>query len=59
MTISYSLGLTGGSLLAYGLDAMLGPAVFSTCGTLNLTDICLTGDCKPLLLAGNGTGLMG
>ncbi|XP_043212726.1 equilibrative nucleoside transporter 4-like [Amphibalanus amphitrite] len=59
MTISYSLGLTTGSLLAYGLDALLGPPVYSTCGTLNITDLCLTDGCQPLLLAGNGTRLLG
>lgn len=33
MTLSYNIGLTGGSLVAYLLDAMLGPPVGSPCTT--------------------------
>lgn len=32
MTVSYNVGLTAGSLVAYLLDAMLGPQVATPCG---------------------------
>lgn len=31
MTLSYNVGLTGGSLVAYVLDAMLGPPLVAPC----------------------------
>lgn len=31
MTLSYNVGLTGGSLIAYVLDAMLGPPLAAPC----------------------------
>ena len=38
MTLSYSVGLTGGSAIAYLLDSWLGPMV-DPCSPLNLTTI--------------------
>ena len=56
MTLSYSLGLTAGSLLAYALAGLLGPRVFPSCGPLSLSELCLTERCRPLLLATQGNG---
>lgn len=34
MTLSYNIGLTAGSLVAYLLEAMLGPQVSNPCGSV-------------------------
>lgn len=34
MTLSYNIGLTAGSLVAYLLEAMLGPQVVNPCGAV-------------------------
>ena len=38
MTLSYSVGLTTGSAVAYLLDDWLGPRVLDPCGVRNLTN---------------------
>lgn len=42
MTLSYNIGLTGGSMVAYVLDAMLGPKNSPSCNNKPIRDFGLT-----------------
>lgn len=47
MTLSYSIGLTTGSALAYLLNALLGPhSSVDPCQPLNVTDVAADGISK-------------